>query len=168
MMGIDTSVDFDPKTNKAYECPVCHGHNCEFGDAETYPTEGYLDGAHLPAVFICKDCGKEYKVDFRLRVETAATVVTPAPKAIPADKAGQFELFKHNVQELMGDDFVGTVGPDRGQFGFACNEPACDPRDKARYIDQILEAKSKYPALARCPVMPFEVSGKTVYAIAGI
>ena len=158
-------TQFDINTNKAYECPVCHGHNCEFGDAEEYPKEGYFDGAHLPAVFVCHDCEKEYKVNFRL---VAETVAMPAKKAIPADKAGQFELFKLDVQEIMGDDFVGTVGPGHGQLGFACNELACSPDGKARYIDRILKAKGKYPALARCPVMPFDVSGRTVYVIAGI
>lgn len=59
-------------TNKAYECPVCRGHNCEFDAAENTPVEGYFDGAHLPVTFFCNDCGKEYRVNFTLRVEAEA------------------------------------------------------------------------------------------------
>jgi hypothetical protein len=62
-------MTFDTNTNKAYECPICHGHNCEFDDAENHPSEGYFDGAHLPATFFCNDCGRAYTVAFTLRAE---------------------------------------------------------------------------------------------------
>jgi hypothetical protein len=54
--------------NKAYECPKCHGHNCEFVDANDEPDEGYFDGAHLKATFACLDCHCKYDVNFELKV----------------------------------------------------------------------------------------------------
>lgn len=69
MKDTNTGVDFDTNTNKAYECPICHGHNCEFEDAENFPTEGYFEGAHLRVTFVCLDCDKTYDVNFRLGME---------------------------------------------------------------------------------------------------
>lgn len=67
-------MTFNTNTNKAYECPVCHRHNCEFDAAANHPSEGYFDGAHLPARFFCNDCGRAYTVDFTLRAEKSTPV----------------------------------------------------------------------------------------------
>lgn len=84
-------MTFDINTNKAYECPVCHGHNCEFDTAENIPVEGYFDGAHLPATFFCNDCGKGYQVNFTLMVEksTAAVAVPFVVEVTHGATAGQ-------------------------------------------------------------------------------
>jgi len=83
-------------------------------------------------------------------------------------KAKQFEEFKQDVKKLLGDSFVGEVGPDRGQFAFCTSEPDQGEQVKAKSIDAIMEAKAKYPELARCPVMPFGVKGRIIYVIANV
>lgn len=84
-------MTFDTNTNKAYECPVCHGHNCEFDDAANHPTEGYFDGAHLPATFFCNDCKRSYRVDFTLKAEksTPAGAMTFVVETTHGATAGQ-------------------------------------------------------------------------------
>ena len=83
-------------------------------------------------------------------------------------KAKQFEEFKQDVRKLLGDSFVGEVGPDRGQFAFCTSEPDQGEHAKAKSIDAIMEAKAKYPELDRCPVMPFGVKGRIIYVIANV
>lgn len=84
-------MTFDTNTNKAYECPICHGHNCEFDDAENSPTEGYFEGAHLRVTFVCLDCNKTYDVNFRLGMEesTPAGAVTFVVEVTHGATAGQ-------------------------------------------------------------------------------
>lgn len=83
-------------------------------------------------------------------------------------KQEQFEEFRKDVKRLLGDAFVGEVGPDRGQFAFCTSEPDRGETAKAEHIDAILQAKDKYGALARCAVMPFGVSGRIIYVVAGL
>ena len=82
--------------------------------------------------------------------------------------AKQFESFKKDVRKLLGASLVGEVGPAQGQYGFCTTEPDLGETAKARSIDAIVEAKDRYPALERCPVMPFAARGKIVYVIAGL
>lgn len=84
-------MTFDTNTNKAYECPVCHGHHCEFHDTEDMPDEGYFDGAHLRAGFYCLDCLQPYEVCFTLKAEksTPAGAVTFVVETAHGATAGQ-------------------------------------------------------------------------------
>ena len=83
-------------------------------------------------------------------------------------RAEQFEQFKADVRKILGDSLVGEVGPDKGQFAFCTSEPDQGENVKAKSIDAIMEAKVKYPDLARWPVMPFGVKGRIIYVIAGL
>ncbi len=83
-------------------------------------------------------------------------------------KTKQFSQFKQDVRKLLGDSFVGEVGPSQGQFAFCTSEPDRGESVKAEHIDAIMQAKLKYDSLARCPVMPFGVKGKIIYVIANV
>ena len=83
-------------------------------------------------------------------------------------KTKQFEQFKQDVRKLLDDSFVGEVGPSQGQYAFCTSEPDQGEYVKAKSIDAIMEAKAKYPELARCPVMPFGVKGRIIYVIANV
>ena len=83
-------------------------------------------------------------------------------------KNKQFEQFRNEVKQFLGDGLVGEIGPDQGQFAFATSEPDLGPDVRAKSLDGILEIKAKYPQLSRCAVMPFAVSGRTIYCIAGL
>lgn len=83
-------------------------------------------------------------------------------------KTTQFNEFKKDVRKILGDSLAGEVGPAHGQYAFCSSEPDQGEQVKAKSIDAIMEAKAKYPELAMCPVMPFGVSGRTTYVIAGI
>lgn len=56
----------DVSKDPAYECPYCHGRNCEFSEADDFPCEGYFNGAKLNSRFFCNDCEKSYNVQFTL------------------------------------------------------------------------------------------------------
>ena len=60
----------DVSKDPAYECPYCHGRNCEFHEADDQPCEGYFNGARLNSQFFCNDCGRPYNVQFTLVAES--------------------------------------------------------------------------------------------------
>ena len=60
------------------------------------------------------------------------------------------------------------VGPAHGQYAFCTSEPDLGENVQAKSIQAIIRAQSKYSALDRCSIMPFGVSGRTTYVIAGI
>ena len=53
----------------AYVCPYCGSHDCEFDDANDFPSEGYFDGATFNAQFWCNECNKPYNVTYELKVK---------------------------------------------------------------------------------------------------
>ena len=83
-------------------------------------------------------------------------------------KTKQFEQFKQDVKKLLGDSLVGEVGPSQGQYAFCTSEPDLGENVQAKSIQAIIRAQSKYSDLDRCSIMPFGVSGRTTYVIAGI
>ena len=84
------------------------------------------------------------------------------------DVPEQFDRFRENVRKILGESLVGEIGPTHGQFGFATTEPDLGPARRAKSLDAIEAARAKYPQLARCPVAPFAVDGRTVYCMAGL
>lgn len=83
-------------------------------------------------------------------------------------KTKQFNEFKKDVRKILGKSLVGEIGPERGQYAFCTSEPDLGENVQAKSVQAIVHAKEAYPELARCPVMPFGVSGRTIYVIAGV
>ena len=83
-------------------------------------------------------------------------------------KTKQFNEFKKDVRKILGKSLVGEVGPAHGQYAFCTSEPDLGENVQAKSIQAIIQAQSKYSALDRCAIMPFGVSGRTTYVIAGI
>lgn len=83
-------------------------------------------------------------------------------------KNTQFNEFKEDVRKILGKLLVGEVGPAHGQYAFCTSEPDLGENVQAKSIQAIIQAQNKYSALDRCAIMPFGVSGRTTYVIAGI
>lgn len=74
------------------------------------------------------------------------------------------------IKEKLGDHLVGvitTAVESDGQIGFAVDEDDEGPDVRGKWLDMFESVLSAH-GVSRCRTMPFPVSGKLVYVIAGL
>ena len=79
------------------------------------------------------------------------------------------EEFIEDIKQQLGAELVGVIdkAKEDGQIGFATTEPDQGENVPAKYNELFVKAIAKH-GLERCVHMPFPVSGRLVYTVAGL
>ena len=79
------------------------------------------------------------------------------------------EEFVNDIKEQLGAECVGVIDRSRqeGQIGFATTEPDQGENVPGKYNELFEKTIAKH-GLERCVHMPFPVSGRLVYTVAGL
>ena len=79
------------------------------------------------------------------------------------------EEFIEDIKQQLGAELVGVIdkSKEEGQIGFATTEPDQGEDVLGKYNDTFEKAIAKH-GLERCRFMPFPVSGRLVYTVAGL
>ena len=82
---------------------------------------------------------------------------------------GKIEEFVKDIKEQLGAVCVGVIdkSKEEGQIGFATTEPDQGEDVPGKYNETFEKAIAKH-GLERCRFMPFPVSGRLVYTVAGL
>ena len=82
---------------------------------------------------------------------------------------GKIEEFVKDVKEQLGAACVGVIdkSKEEGQIGFATTEPDQGENVPGKYNELFEKTIAKH-GLERCVHMPFPVSGRLVYTVAGL
>ena len=81
----------------------------------------------------------------------------------------KIEEFVNDIKEQLGAECVGVIDRSRqeGQIGFATTELDQGENVPGRYNEMFEKTIAKH-GLERCVHMPFPVSGRLVYTVAGL
>ena len=81
----------------------------------------------------------------------------------------KIEEFVNDIKEQLGAECVGVIDRSRqeGQIGFATTELDQGENVPGRYNEMFEKTIAKH-GLEHCPFMPFAVSGRLVYTVAGL
>ena len=79
------------------------------------------------------------------------------------------EEFIEDIKQQLGAELVGVIdkAKEDGQIGFATTEPDQGENVPGKYNELFEKAIAKH-GLERCVHMPFPVSGRLVYTVAGL
>ena len=82
---------------------------------------------------------------------------------------GKIEEFVKDIKEQLGAACVGVIdkSKEEGQIGFATTEPDQGENVPGKYNELFEKAIAKH-GLEHCVHMPFPVSGRLVYTVAGL
>ena len=82
---------------------------------------------------------------------------------------GKLEEFVNDIKEQLGAECVGVIdkAKEEGQIGFATTEPDKGENVPGKF-NEMFEATIRKHGLEHCRFMPFAVSGRLVYTVAGL